>query len=403
MKILYISATVPYDTVGHGGGQTFNYYIKQMARDTANDVTLVAYCLPNEYEKCDVEGYGIRFVPIIKNGGLKEKVGNALSINSKFNPFHKFGNIMTWYSSRLLINTLNKMKRDNYCPDVIVMEWTQITIQIDVIKKIFPHAIYVASEHDVAFLGLYRRAENESRKILKVIKRIKASNLKKRELAALEQCDVIFTHNFKDDELLKSEGITSEKRNILVPYYHKSKLSYSRKNNDILFYGNMKRKENYSAVFWFIDNVMPLLKDIPVRFVVIGGGPTEELKTRANDSIVVTGFVDAIDEWFKGSLCFVAPLLLGAGIKIKVIEALYTGIPVVTNDIGIEGIPATDGKDYIHCNTAEEFAAAIKSIFYGAMTNSIEGKETVNNQLSYESSFDNYYSVIYNKYSSKVS
>lgn len=403
MKVLYISATVPYDNVGHGGGQTFNYYIKQMAKKEDNTIALVAYCRPNELKKCDVEDYGIRFVPIVKNGRLKELIGNAFSINSKLNPFHRYGNIMTWYSARLLLNTLKKMKRNNYYPDVIVMEWTQITIQINDIKKIFPDAVYVASEHDVAYLGLFRQAANEKRNLLRKIKTLKASNLKKRELEALSQCDTIFTHNFKDDELLKSEGIVSEKRNTLVPYYHKSQLLYSRENNDILFYGNMKRKENFSAAFWFIDYVMPLLKDIPVRFVVIGGGPTEELKSRTNNSIVVTGFVNTIDEWFENALCFVAPLLLGAGIKIKVIEALYTGIPVLTNNIGIEGIPAKEGEDYIHCETAEEFAAAIKSIFYGTMARTINGKKTVENRLSYESSFKNYYTVIYKRYSSNVS
>ena len=61
-------------------------------------------------------------------------------------------------------------------------------------------------------------------------------------------------------------------------------------------------------------------------------------------------------------MCIVAPLVLGAGIKIKVLEALSAGMPVLTNDIGIEGIPAQNGKEYIHCNEPNEYAKYIKQL-----------------------------------------
>lgn len=399
MKILYIAATVPYDRVAHAGGQTFNYYIKQMASKDYAEVALVAYCLPDEYAKCDVNKYNIKFYPILKNGDFKELIGNLLSINSKVNPFHKFGNIMTRYSSNLLISKLTSLRKEGYSPDVIVMEWTQITIQIESIKKVFPSAIYVSSEHDVSFLGVERQVNIGLNAICNYYQSLRAKNIKKRELRALQKCDLIFTHNYKDDDLLRWSGISLDIRNILVPFYHKSNIKYCRKNNDVIFYGNMKRKENYTAAFWFIDNVMPLLVDKPIRFIVIGGGPTQELKNRESDSVIVTGFVDSIDPWFADAMCFVSPLLLGAGIKVKVIEAMYTGITVLTNNIGIEGIPATSGQDYFHCSTAEEYASTISKLYFNEITDqNLCGKELIERCLSYENSFENYFSVIRNKH-----
>ena len=52
----------------------------------------------------------------------------------------------------------------------------------------------------------------------------------------------------------------------------------------------------------------------------------------------------------------------GAGIKIKVLEAMSAGIPVLTNEIGIEGIPAVDGHDYLHCESNEDFVHGIQAL-----------------------------------------
>ena len=58
----------------------------------------------------------------------------------------------------------------------------------------------------------------------------------------------------------------------------------------------------------------------------------------------------------------VAPLILGAGIKVKILEALSAGVPVLTNSIGIEGIPVYSGIEYIHCESDEEYKSIISNI-----------------------------------------
>ncbi|MDE6847680.1 MAG: glycosyltransferase, partial [Lachnospiraceae bacterium] len=57
--------------------------------------------------------------------------------------------------------------------------------------------------------------------------------------------------------------------------------------------------------------------------------------------------------------CMAAPLLLGAGIKVKVLEAMSAGVPVLTNDIGIEGIGCRPGQEYLHCETPQDYSAAV--------------------------------------------
>lgn len=128
----------------------------------------------------------------------------------------------------------------------------------------------------------------------------------------------------------------------------------------------MARLENYLSAIWFMDNVMPLLEDMDIRFVVLGSNPPAELKKYESERVHITGFVDSITPFFENSVCLVAPLVLGAGIKVKILEALSSGIPVLTNDIGIEGIAAEHGKEYIHCNTPLDYERAIRKVFSDA-------------------------------------
>jgi len=129
--------------------------------------------------------------------------------------------------------------------------------------------------------------------------------------------------------------------------------------------GAMGRIENGLTAIWYIEKVMPELSDTNVRFIIAGSHPSEKLRSYANERVVVTGFVDSIDEYFEKSLYFVAPLVLGAGIKVKVLEALSSGIPVLTNEIGIEGIPAQNKKHYLFCKQPEDYAEAIHKILDG--------------------------------------
>lgn len=96
-------------------------------------------------------------------------------------------------------------------------------------------------------------------------------------------------------------------------------------------------------------------------------------------------------------MCMVAPLVLGAGIKVKIIEALSSGIPVLTNEIGIEGIHAETGRDYLLCRTPEEYAEAIQKAANGKLDSIGEnGRRFVSTEFNVEGSIENYKERIVN-------
>lgn len=164
--------------------------------------------------------------------------------------------------------------------------------------------------------------------------------------------------------VLMREGILESKIIGLVPYFKNMTLVPRNSNyKDILFFGAMARPENSLSAIWFIENVLPRLTDLDIRFVILGSNPPGELKKYQSDRVYITGFVDSITPYFSQSMCLVAPLVLGAGIKIKVLEALSSGIPVLTNEIGIEGIPAKNEQEYFQCTKPEEYEAMIRCIY----------------------------------------
>ena len=122
----------------------------------------------------------------------------------------------------------------------------------------------------------------------------------------------------------------------------------------------MNRLENCLSVKWFLDNVFPYIEDNEIQLIIIGGNPTKEILDMQNERVVVTGYVNDVTQYFRNCMCMVAPLVLGAGIKVKVLEAMSAGVPILTNDIGIEGINAQNGIHYFQCDTPEDYLQTIK-------------------------------------------
>lgn len=399
-KILYISMCMPLDKAFHAGGKTFNYYINKFVEDEKNEVTLIAKVLQEEEQFISHVNPKIRsFLVATPKEKLKRWIAYLKSINSKFNPCYKYGNVLTKEIYDQIEMNLRRLKNEGYQPGIVILEWTSMLLFIECVKKYFPNAKYVASEHDVTFLGKQREVCKTTNPVNKLLRHLCFLNMKKRELAAINKCDLVVTHNHKDKNLLINNGIVQSKLDVISPFYERFN-EFERKpnNQDILFYGAMNRIENSSSALWFIDNVLPKLADCDVRFIILGNKPPKDLLQLRNDKIIVTGFVDDITPYFSSAMCLVAPLLLGAGVKVKVIEALSSGIPVLTNDIGIEGIDAKSGEEYIHCDSPEDYENAIRSMIMSSLDIdkiSKNAKKLISCMYDLEASFVNYSEKVY--------
>ncbi len=109
----------------------------------------------------------------------------------------------------------------------------------------------------------------------------------------------------------------------------------------LLFVGKMNYEPNVVAVTWFAERVFPkLLVTYPnLQFQIVGAHPEKRIQRLSDTSnIQVTGFVASIEPYFQRATIVVAPMLTGAGIQNKIIQAMSYSCCVVTTPIGAEGL-----------------------------------------------------------------
>lgn len=391
IKLIWISLHPPYSKANSAGWQTFNFYFRKFKEDGRFDVRFVALCDKADQRKIKEENRGLTYSLLCRDKSWKVKIKKISNIESSCNPFNRYANLMSNYYVGQIFHVLKKYKKEGYYPDVIILEWTHMVVLAERIKKMFPKTRIIASEHDVTFVGYERKS-----KYYKGWQGLKWRYLyhweKRVELRALHCCDLILPQNPDNMALLEEEGCKKDKLQWLIPYFNNMNRCNRKSNGmDILFFGAMSRPENYLSAIWFIEKVMPRLSDLNIRFVILGSNPPEKLREYANDRIFITGFVDSIIPYFEEAMCLVAPLVLGAGIKVKILEGLSSGVPVITNLIGIEGIPARPGEEYIHCESPEEYEEAIRNAYDGNLSSiGNAGKEFIRKTYDIDFSAENY-------------
>lgn len=361
-KLLWVSMFAPYDTVPHAGGKIHNYYIKELNKENHFDIKLLSTCKESELEKIDLKQYRIDYDLIIRDENC---INYSLKIKNAVYRIWPFSSQMDYISkitTDKIVSRMEEYKNNGYKPEIIVLQWTQVVLLYYKVKKLFPLAKIVAIEEDVSYLSIDRKIKKSNNWVSKIYFWAEYRRLKRVELAALNHMDLIINNNEKDKRLI--EKIVHTDIWVWAPYFDSYIDEHRIKcNKDILFYGAMNRQENWRSALWFIDNVLPKLKGN--RFVIVGNKPAKELICRANDQVIIKGFVEDVSPYFRESLCLVAPLVLGAGVKIKIIEGLSSGIPVLTNKLGIEGINALNGRDFFFCEEPQEYIQVIENLNSG--------------------------------------
>ncbi|WP_134699061.1 glycosyltransferase [Ammoniphilus sp. YIM 78166] len=191
------------------------------------------------------------------------------------------------------------------------------------------------------------------------------------EFEIIEKSDVIHVVSSFEQELLERYFPKKPIRHIPVFIYDKQHTSRECSTFDnrshIMFIGQFAHKPNADAVEWFCQSILPLVtKHAPgIKIYIIGANLTSNIKKLASENVIIEGQVSdsKLEEFYKKCKLVVAPLRFGAGVKGKVIEAMYNGVPVITTSIGAEGLPEIEEFLPI-ANCEENFASYILDVYY---------------------------------------
>ena len=135
-----------------------------------------------------------------------------------------------------------------------------------------------------------------------------------------------------------------------------------KKSNTLIFSGPFKYRVNYDAMLWFVGEVFPLiLERIPDTQLIITGDHAN-LPLPSSKNITLSGYVDDIKSLIASCSISIAPLLSGGGTRLKILEAMALGTPVVATSKGAEGLDATDGEQLLLADSPADFAECVISL-----------------------------------------
>lgn len=196
-----------------------------------------------------------------------------------------------------------------------------------------------------------------------------------------------------------------EDRDFLIKKHHTEKIKLLRngvdlglfvyrnhnykRNNTLVFTGNMDYAPNIDAVVSFVANMWPTLKkDFPeLKLIIAGQRPVGAVRDLESESIEVTGFVSDMSTMYEKASVVIAPLRFGAGTQNKVLEAMAMGVPVVCTEIGFAGLEIESGEGCILSLNDQEFIENVRLLLNDAQMREKVGRkglEIAQNKFSWD-------------------
>jgi len=165
-------------------------------------------------------------------------------------------------------------------------------------------------------------------------------------------------------QLVPGLEVTTVPNAVDVEYYTATDIQPSPlPTHSLVFTGKMDFRPNVDAVLWFCQEVLPLVRrKLPdARFYIVGQSPHRRVLRLADDTAVtVTGYVDDVRSYIAGACVYVVPLRMGGGTRLKVLEAMAMGKPIVSTSLGCEGFEGlAPSRELSIADSPQEFAQRV--------------------------------------------
>jgi glycosyltransferase involved in cell wall biosynthesis len=331
-RILLVSAFPPSS---YSAGQNFTLnLLNDLGKDHAIDFVYFAF-REQTYQPSSPSINVVRKIPLTRFNRI---------INVILCPiFHPLFSVRFSFST---LSLLRKLTRKNQY-DVLCFDFSQVFLYSLFFKR--QRKILIA--HDVI-------AQKSSRESIAIARWWAAWT----ERRVFRQKNIeVFTFSEKDKILITdyAEGTPVS----VINFYLSSRIfdqpSRFSDAQYFCFFAAWNRPENHEGLAWFIKEVIP---HVPKRkFLIIGANMPEALEkqVKASANMEYLGFVEDPYGIIANARALIAPLFRGAGVKVKVIEALACGTPVIGTHVALEGVANVTGGSMINCSTANDFIQAI--------------------------------------------
>lgn len=222
----------------------------------------------------------------------------------------------------------------------------------------------VHNDEAVYFKALARSTKNVVHKMYYHMESSKFTTLQKK---MVEKVDKYLFISSKEFESFQKQN-PSAKSLFLPPPVTKATFEASHfQTKHVVFIGSLFMPNNREAIQWYLEHIHPrMLKEPEYKFIVAGNSRKQSLSwLQAYDltNVIVHDTPKSLDDIYKSGYLFVNPMQNGAGVKLKTIEAIQNGLPVISTSIGYEGTGLVDNEHILIADRPEQFYEKIKQLF----------------------------------------
>lgn len=328
-KILFVTAFVPGRT---GAGENFSrQFINEISARNKVDLIYFKYQADANYVS---ESGNVNVLRVFRN-----------SFKIKFFNFLMFPVIFPLFSVRFNIKRLHfikkTVKKNNY--DLVIFDFSQTFLFSNFISGV----PVLLNCHDVIAQRYSRIYSGIFEPIVKLSEKFVLNN-KNAQIFCLSEKDRVLLSDFYNLQAI-STSIFLDKS--VINSYPRQAGQY------FVFFANWNRPDNSEGLKWFLNNVYPGLAE-HLKFKIIGSGLDPSVVSRivSCPGIEYMGFISNPYPVISDAMALISPLFTGAGIKVKVLESLACGTPVIGTKISMEGVsdeysrylfPADDAVEFI--------------------------------------------------------
>lgn len=242
--------------------------------------------------------------------------------------------------------------------DVLQLEYSPMSQYAGHYRRI----VSAVFEHDIYFQAVARGLDHAVGLAARMKARFEYLRALRYELSVLPRCDRVQVCTRDNKEYLASflpeaAGRIQDGLRAGIDTARYCFRNSGREPDTLLFIGSFRHVPNQVALEWFTRDVLPeIRRRRPKARLVVAGSDPPPPHAYTDEGVEMLGFVEDIRELLARCAVFVCPILSGSGVRVKLLEAFASGIPVVSTRIGAEGLGVEDGRYCRLADEASEFA-----------------------------------------------
>lgn len=268
-------------------------------------------------------------------------------------------NTTRFYSKAFVKLLESRLQEKSY--DLVVLEACFMGVYLSDLRRLGVKNI-VLRAHNIDHLLWERIARGEKQPLKKLYLSWQAARFKRYELALAQQVNGLVPISAVDANYFKTLGIHkplhASPMGMNLP---EQAVKAENQLQQLGFIGTFDWLPNQEGVGWFLSKCWPLVqqKKPSLQFHLAGRKMPYAFQSMHQQGVIVFGEVPDADAFLRSLQLFIVPLLSGSGIRIKLLQAMALGLPIVSTSVGAEGIPVVNGTHLLLADTPEAFADAI--------------------------------------------